>query len=194
MTHIKATPVSGSVAAGIIASLCCGGSLVFASIGLGTSWSLLGLSKYIPQALAVGAIAVVAINYVFYRRAAERVLRIGGRNVADLRRGMFLSAFFGLAAMSANFLFMEWLNHAVIDPQRFLVRPEFGDALIPGVPNLRLFYALAAFAALALLWALPFPRRDAAIRGASGPQQVLRVGVFAVTATTVAVLAAGTIF
>ena len=109
MEQIKATPVVGSVAAGLIASLCCGGSLIFASIGLGTFWSVLGLSRFIPQALAAGALSIVAINYFSYRRAAESVYRAGG-GVGELHRGMFLSAAFGLAAMAASFVLLEWLT------------------------------------------------------------------------------------
>jgi hypothetical protein len=49
MNQIKATPVVGSIGSGLIASLCCGGSLVFASIGLGAFYGALGLSRYIPK-------------------------------------------------------------------------------------------------------------------------------------------------
>ncbi len=44
------TPLAGSFITGLIASLCCGGSLIFASIGLGAFYSSLGLFRYIPQA------------------------------------------------------------------------------------------------------------------------------------------------
>ena len=33
--HLKAKPMAASVVTGLIASLCCGGSLIFASVGLG---------------------------------------------------------------------------------------------------------------------------------------------------------------
>jgi hypothetical protein len=56
---------------------------------------------------------------------------------------MFLSASLGLAAMAGSFIFIEWLNHAVINPGRFA---EYAHALIPGVPDERLLYALARFA------------------------------------------------
>jgi hypothetical protein len=96
MNQIKTAPVAASVTTGLIASLCCGGSLIFASIGLGTFWSVLGLSRYVPHALAAGALCIVAINYVSYRRAAERVCRTDGGGLVELRRSMFLSACFGL--------------------------------------------------------------------------------------------------
>lgn len=110
----------------------------------------------------------------------------------ELRRGMFVSAALGLAAMAASFVFLEWLNHAFINPHRFLAQSEYRQALIPGVPNERLLYALASFAALALLWALPFPQRSAGVSSAAPvPHWVLRGGVFAATAAMVVVLAVG---
>src|SRR5713226_716413 len=196
MNQIKATPAAGSVTAGLISSLCCGGSLVFASIGLGAFWSGIGLFRYIPQALAIGALCIVAINYFYYRRAAERVSRAGGVGLTELRRGMFLSTAVGLAAMAASFVFLEWLNHAVINADRFLahpeMHPEFAQALIPGVANINLLYALASFAALALLWALPFPQRSPGVSDATPALHWgLRGGVFAATAALIVVLAVG---
>jgi hypothetical protein len=70
--HLKAKPIAGSVVVGLFASLCCGGSLIFASIGLGVFYSTLGLSRFIPQALAAGAVSIVAINYVYYRQMLKR--------------------------------------------------------------------------------------------------------------------------
>ena len=187
MNQVKAAPVSASVITGLIASLCCGGSLVFASIGVGTFWSVLGLSRYIPQVLAAGALCIVAINYFSYRRAAERICRAG--DLMRLWRSMFLSASFGLAAMAAGFVFLEWLNHAVINPHRFLERSEYGQTLIPGVPNERLLYTLASFAALALLWALPFPQGGAGVSGAaSALHWALRGCVFVATAAMIVFL------
>ena len=50
--HLKAKPIAGSVVAGLLASLCCGGSLIFASIGLGVFYSTLGLSRlWLPSLL-----------------------------------------------------------------------------------------------------------------------------------------------
>lgn len=177
------------MAAGLIASLCCGGSLIFASIGLGGLWSLIGLSRFIPQALAAGALLIVAINYFFYHRAAERVADADDGRIPGLRRGMFLSTALGLGVMATGFVFLEWLNHAVVDPHRFLVHSQYGQALIPGVPNVRLLYALASFAALALLWALPFPQPGGGV--VSAVRWSLRGGVFVATAAVIVVLAVG---
>lgn len=157
MSQLKAKPLAGGVAPGLIASVCCGGSLIFASVGLGTLFGALGLWRYIPQVLAAGALFIVAINYFYYRHLAKRVPLPSNREIVALRQGMFMSASLGIAAMAASFVFLEWLNHAVVNPHRFLSRPEYGQALVPGVPNIRLIYALASFFALSLLWALPFP-------------------------------------
>jgi hypothetical protein len=73
--------------------------------------------------------------------------------------------------MAGSFVFMEWLNHAVVHGDRFLARPEYGEALIKGVPNTTLLYVCATFFALAVLWALPFPRHDS-----SGTQDSGRMG------------------
>jgi hypothetical protein len=137
MSKVKATPVAGSMAAGLIASLCCGGALVFGSIGLGAFYGALGLSRYIPQALAAGALSIAAINYLFYRRAAERAHQAGAGNILASRQAMFSSSALGVAVMAMSFVFFERLNHAVVDT-RFLFRPEYSQTLIPGVPNVRL--------------------------------------------------------
>ncbi len=52
-------PLWGSLGAGLVASLCCGGSLVFGLVGLGAAYSALGFARYIPQALAVGTLLIV---------------------------------------------------------------------------------------------------------------------------------------
>jgi hypothetical protein len=70
--YLKAKPVGGSVVVGLLASLCCGGSLIFASIGLGVFYLALGLSRFIPQALAAGALSIVAINYLYYRQMVKK--------------------------------------------------------------------------------------------------------------------------
>ncbi len=70
---------------------------------------------------------------------------------------MLISAASALAVMAVSLVFLEWLDHAVVHPAGFLFRPEYGQALIPGVPNIRLAYVLAGFAAFGVLWALPFP-------------------------------------
>jgi len=187
MQQLKAKPVAAGVGAGLIASLCCGGALVFASIGLGAFFGALGLARYIPQALAAGALCIVAINYLFYRRAAGRVRQAGAEDILDLRRAMFASAALGIAAMAVSFVFLEWLNHAVVNPH-FLSRPEYVQALIPGVPNVRLFYALASFLALALLWALPWSRFETEQPITAVWQRSLRVSVFAATGGVLIVL------
>jgi hypothetical protein len=143
MEQINAKPLVSSISVGLVASLCCGGSLVFASVGLGAFYGALGLSRYIPQALAAGALCIVIINYFFYRRAGERSHRARAGNILHLREVMFSSAALGLVAMAMSFVFLEWLNHAVVNPL-FVSRPEYGQALIPGVPNVRLLYALAS--------------------------------------------------
>jgi hypothetical protein len=154
--HLKAKPIAGSVVVGLFASLCCGGSLIFASIGLGVFYSALGLSRFVPQALAAGALSIVAINYLYYRRMVKK--RSAGP--VALQQKMFISTAIGLAVMAGSFIFMEWLNHAVVHGDRFLVRAEYSQAFIKGVPNITLLYVCATFFALALLWALPFPRHD----------------------------------
>lgn len=183
MNRVKTAPAAGGVVTGLVASLCCGGSLILASVGLGTFWSALRMSRYIPQVLAAGALCIIAINYVFYCRAAKRICGGGGDGLRKLRRSVFLSASLGLAAMAGSFIFIEWLNHAVINPGRFA---EYAHALIPGVPDERLLYALASFAALAVLWVLPFPQRGT---GVDGPSRALQWGVFAATAAMVVFLA-----
>jgi hypothetical protein len=187
--QIDLKPVIGSVGAGFVASLCCGGSLVFGSIGVGALYGAMGLSRYIPQALAAGALAIVAVNYLFYVHAAKRTDAKAG-NVLALRKAMFLSAALGLAAMAASFVFLEWLNHAVVNPH-FLARHAYGQALIPGVPNARLLYALAVFAALAPLWALPWPDTSF-IESEVHPalRQALRWSVFAAAVVLLVVLVA----
>lgn len=185
MNQIKAAPAAGSCATGLIASLCCGGSLIFASIGLGAFWSAFGLSRYVPQVLAASALSIVAINYFFYRRAAERFSHADDGRISELRQSMFLSAALGLAAMAASFIFLEWFNHAVINPHRFLAQSQYAQALIPGVPNIRLLYAAASFAALALLWALPFPQPAAA---GSDAAPAVRWGLARVVLAATAVL------
>jgi len=155
---LKAKPIAASVVAGLLASLCCGGSLIFASVGLGAFYSTLGLSRYTPQALAAGAISILAVNYLCFRQLVKQ--ERAGHSIVLLRRKMFISTAIGLAVMGGSFIFMEWLNHAVVHGDRFLARPEYGQAVIKGVPNTTLFYVCATFFALATLWALPFPVRN----------------------------------
>jgi hypothetical protein len=165
---VQPQPVTASVGVGLVASLCCGGSLLFGSIGLGALYGTLGLWRYIPQFLAAGTLAIVAINWLYYRRQAQRADL--ACNCADLRRAMYVSAFVGLAIMVGSFLLLEWLNHAVVNSARFMSRPEYGQALIPGIPNQNLLYALLSFLGLGLLGVLPFPNRGAATGAESEPK------------------------
>ncbi len=180
LAHSDPKPLAGSFITGFIASLCCGGSLIFASIGLGAIYSALGLWRFVPQALAAGAITIVAINYLFYRRAAQQAS--GGSNA--LREKMFISTAIGLVVMAGTFIFLEWLNHAVVKADRFMTIPEFSQALIKGVPNVELLYVGATFFALAVLWALPFPGGGSAIThgGSSRVNQGMRVAVLGAAA------------
>ncbi len=182
VTYPDSKPLAGSFIVGLIASLCCGGSLIFASIGLGAFYSSLGLFRYIPQALAVGALSIVTINYLSYRHAARQA----SRRATALREKMFVSAAVGLIVMAGAFLFLEWLNHAVVHGDRFLARPEFSQAFIRGVPNVELLYVCATFFAFALLWALPFPRDDHASTNSGGwTNRTMRVAVFAIAAVLI---------
>jgi hypothetical protein len=178
--RLKAKPIAASVVAGLLASLCCGGSLIFASAGLGVFYSSLGLARYTPQALAAGALSILAINYLYYCHAARQECA-GGASVL-LRQKMFVSTAIGLAVMGGSFVFMEWLNHAVVHADRFLARPEYGQAFIKGVPNTTLLYVCATFFALAVLWALPFPGRNPSHTKDDGrATKALRVAVFGAT-------------
>ena len=179
--HLKAKPIAASVVAGLFASLCCGGSLIFASVGLGVFYSSLGLSRYTPQALATGALSILAINYLYYRHVAKQ--GSAGRASVMLWQKMFISTAIGLAVMAGSVIFMEWLNHAVVHGDRFLARPEYGQAFIKGVPNTTLLYVCGTFFALAVLWALPFPGRNPSDTKDDGrAAKALRVAVFGATA------------
>src|SRR5215831_1669479 len=98
---LKAKPIAASVVAGLLASLCCGGSLIFASMGLGAFYSTLGLSRYTPQALAAGALSILAVNYFYYRHAAKQESAEQAR--ALLQRKMFIGTAIGLAVMAGSF-------------------------------------------------------------------------------------------
>ncbi len=155
----QARVVAASIGAGLVASVCCGGSLVFVPLGLGAAYSALGLSRYIPQALAAGALAIAAINYGFYAHRARCADCAGSLERLDLRWRLMRSSAAGLVALVSSFVFLEWLNHAVVNGHRFLTHHAFRAALITGVPNDHLAYALATFAVLGALWALPFPQQ-----------------------------------
>jgi len=151
-------PLWGSLGAGLVASLCCGGSLLFGSIGLGAFYGSLGLSRYVPQALALGTLAIVGINYWYYRRQAAGLL--AGDPACDcrsVRRAMLWSGFAGLVMMAASFVCLTWLEHGVVRAAQFLSRPEYGQALIPGVRNEQLVYVALTFLGLLLLAVVPLP-------------------------------------
>lgn len=153
-----ATPVGGSLLAGLVASVCCGGSLVFASIGLGALYGSLGLWRFIPQALALGALSIVAINYWYYRRRAKQLLAADPAcDCGGLRRAMVLSGVLGLLMMAGSFVLLEWLNHAIVNPGRFMSQPQYAQALIPGVTNQSLLYVALTFLAVPALALLPLP-------------------------------------
>ncbi len=161
-THTSAVPAKqplwGSLGAGLVASLCCGGSLVFGLVGLGAAYSALGFARYIPQALTVGTLLIVGINYWFYRRQATRLLT--GNPACDcgpLRPAMLWSGFAGLAMMGISFIFLTWLEHGVVKAAQFFSRPDYGQALIAGVPNQDLVYVALTFLGLPLLALLPLP-------------------------------------
>jgi len=150
------TPLGGSLAVGLVASLCCGGGLIFGAIGLGAAYGALQVSRYIPQALASGAILIALVNWFYYRRKAARVLaRNADCDCGTLRRAMLLSGFLGLTMMAVSFVFLEWLNHAVVNAGRFMGHHQYGGAVIPGVPNTHLAYLAATFLVLPLLAILP---------------------------------------
>jgi hypothetical protein len=191
---VRARLIGSNVVTGLIASLCCGGSLLFASIGVGSFFSTLGLSRYVPQALAAGALSIAAINYFVHRHLATCGECASDRDLLKLRRGMFGGAAFGVSVMAVSFVVLEWLNHAVVHAQRFLTHARYGAGLIPGVPNSSLLYAVASFSVLALLWAMPFPRPtlEGARAGGPGPR-MLRIGVMLAALALLLVLVADAI-
>jgi hypothetical protein len=151
-------PILGGILLGFIASLCCGGTMVFAAIGLGAFYGSLQLSHHIPEALATGAILIILLNWLYYRRKAARMLDTrGGYDRASLRRAMLLSGSIGLVKMSLIFVFLEWLNHGVVHAAHFMANPEYSAALIPGVPNSHLTYLALTYVALGALTVLPLP-------------------------------------
>jgi hypothetical protein len=155
---LKPKTIAGGAAAGLVASVCCGGSVVFASVGLGAFSSTLGLGRYIPEALVVGALSIVLLNYIVFSRHARAGDATGGAGRRMWRAAMLESGAVGLAVMVASFVFLEWLNHAVIHAHRFASHPEYRDAWLRGVPNAHLALAVSSMAgALMLLAALPLP-------------------------------------
>ncbi len=153
-------PLLGGLGFGFVASLCCGGGLIFGAIGLGAAYSALHVARYIPEALAAGTLLIGFLNWLYYRRKAGAMLAHGGGcDCGALRRTMLWSAFLGLAMMSCSFVFLEWLNHGVVHAAHFMANPAYADAAIPGVPNSHLAYLAATFLALPALAVLPLPAR-----------------------------------
>jgi len=152
-------PLAGSLTTGLIASLCCGGTMVFGLVGVAALYRTLKLWRYVPEFLAVGALLIVGINWLYYRHAAR--VRCGTSACRDLRRAMFISTVVSLTGMVGSFIFITWLNHAAVNAERFMKMARFAQALIPGVPNVELFYAVASFVGgVVLLAVLPFPRAE----------------------------------
>jgi hypothetical protein len=154
------TALGGSLVVGLVASLCCGGGLLFGTIGLGAVYGALQMSRHIPEALAVGAILIALLNWLYYRRKAARMLAAKADcHGAGLRGAMLLSAFLGLMMMAVSFVFLEWVNHAVVNAARFMGHHQYGDALIPGVPNSHLWYLAMTLLVLPVLALLPLPQK-----------------------------------
>lgn len=169
---LGATPLVASLLSGLIASLCCGGELVFAALGLGAAFGALQTWRYIPWALALGAASIVGINYWYYRRLAARAALGPGAVGGTLRRPMLVSGLLGLLMMAASVTALEWLNHAVVHAARFMAHPDYARALIPGVPDGHLRSVVLTFLGLPVLAALPLPRAGRAeVR--SGPSNVV---------------------
>jgi len=159
----EAKPLAGGLISGLVASLCCGGSLVWGLFGLAALYRTLKLWQYVPQFLGAGALLIVGINWLYYWRKA----RVGcdAAACASLRRGMLASAAISLVVMFGSFVFLTWLNHAVVNAQRFMKIAKYAQALIPGVPNSEFAYAIASLiGGLIVIALLPFPRgqREAA--------------------------------
>jgi hypothetical protein len=157
------TPIVAGILLGFLASLCCGGSMIFVAIGLGVFYSSLQLSHYIPEALATGAILITLLNWLYYRHKAARMLTAtGGYDRGSMRRAILVSGLIGLVKMSVTFIFLEWLNHGVIHAAHFMGNPENSAALIPGVPNSHLVLLALTYLSLPVLTVLPLPETDRA--------------------------------
>lgn len=155
------SPIIGSLLLGFAGSLCCGGTLLFGSIGLGALWGTLGMWRYIPEALATGTVLITLLNWLYYRRKAARRLTAGCEG-ESLRSAALISGFLGLTMMAASFIFLEWLNHGVLHPRPLSHAPDMAGAVIAGVRNSHLWYVAATFLALPVLAVLPLPQKTKA--------------------------------
>ena len=63
--------------------------MVFGLVGLAALYRALKLWRYVPELLAVGALLIVGINWLYYRHAAR--VGCGTSGCRDLRRAMFIS-------------------------------------------------------------------------------------------------------
>lgn len=152
-------PMGGSLLVGLVAALCCGGSLVFGAIGLGAFYSSLQLGRHIPEALATAAVLIGLLNWFYYHTKAASIDPADSRRGDELHRTMLLSTFLGLAMMAVSFVLLEWLNHGVVNASHFMTRPEYAGAIVPGVPNMHLGYVAMTFLVLVVLYFLPWPAR-----------------------------------
>jgi len=155
-----AKPLAGSLASGLVASLCCGGSLVWGLFGLAALYRTLQLWQYVPQFLGAGALLIVAINWFYHPHEARAARDL---THGTLRRRMLVSAGLSLVVMVGSFIFLTWLNHAVVNAARFMKMAKYAEALIPGVPNSELAYAGASLiGGLLMIALLPFQRGQGA--------------------------------
>ena len=160
-------PVIASLMVGFVGSLCCGGGLVFGAIGLGAAYSALGMARFIPEALATGAVSIMLLNWLYYSRKARVALSRGAAcDCGSLRRTALWSAFLGLAMMAMSFVTLEWLNHSVVRAGHSARSFELAGTVISGVADMHLLYLALTFLALPILAMLPFPARSSAKSGA----------------------------
>ncbi len=152
VARLEKGPVSGGFVAGLVTAVCCGGLPLFASIGLGAAFAGLRLWRFVPVFVVLGTAAIVAVNWLYYRREVSG----GHGSDAQLRRAMFVSAGLGLAFMVGAIFFFDWLEqvrHQAVE--RFV---EGANEESPGAIRRGLIFALASFpVGLVVLGALPFP-------------------------------------
>jgi hypothetical protein len=72
---------------------------------------------------------------------------------------MLTSSAISLVVMFGSFVLLTWLNHAVVNTERFMKMARYAQALPPGVPNSEFAWAVASLiGGLILIAALPCPR------------------------------------